>query len=165
MDEPVASRPFMPGYGILGPNDGTGLLPWAWAEERLLRSHDYWVATVLPGGGPHVMPVWGVWHDRSAWFSSSAQSRKTRNVAADPRAVITTDNALQPVVVEGRVERISDDALVASFTDWVNRKYETDYSTSFFGENALFRLRPTWIFSLDDGDFTGSPTCWTFPSG
>jgi PPOX class probable F420-dependent enzyme len=162
MEEPVAGRPHMPGYGILGPNDGTGLLPWAWAEERLVRSHDYWVATVLPDGGPHVMPVWGIWQERSAWFSSSDQSRKTRNIAADPRVVITTDNPLQPVVVEGRAERIADDVLVESFTHWVNQKYGTEYSTSFFAGNALFRLRPTWVFSLDDADFTGSPTRWFF---
>jgi hypothetical protein len=44
---PVASRPHMPGYGLLGPDQGSGLLPWSWAEERLSASHDYWVATVL----------------------------------------------------------------------------------------------------------------------
>ncbi len=43
--EPVASRPFMPGYGILPADAGSGLLPWAWAVERLERSHNYWVAT------------------------------------------------------------------------------------------------------------------------
>ena len=44
-DEPHASRPHMPGYGTQGPTEGTGLLPWSWATERLTRSHDYWVAT------------------------------------------------------------------------------------------------------------------------
>ena len=46
----------MPGYGIVGPDEGRGLLPWSWAEERLIASHDYWVATVWPDGRPHVMP-------------------------------------------------------------------------------------------------------------
>ena len=49
--EPTASRPYMPGYGVQGPDAGTGLLPWAWAVERLTASHDYWVATVRPGAG------------------------------------------------------------------------------------------------------------------
>ena len=44
----ASSRPHMPGYGTLGPDQGTGLLPWSWAEERLVRSHDYWVATTWP---------------------------------------------------------------------------------------------------------------------
>ena len=43
--------------------DAGGTLPWAWAEERLIRSRSYWVATVWPDGRPHVSPVWGAWFD------------------------------------------------------------------------------------------------------
>ncbi|HLY82411.1 MAG TPA: pyridoxamine 5'-phosphate oxidase family protein, partial [Acidimicrobiales bacterium] len=89
--EPTASRPYMPGYGIVGPDQGTGLLPWSWANERLTASHDYWLATVRPDGRPHVMPVWGVWQDGHIWFSSSGASRKTQNLAVNRRAAITTD--------------------------------------------------------------------------
>lgn len=38
-DSPKASRPHMPGYGL--PAGTKGLLTWAWAEERLLASHNY----------------------------------------------------------------------------------------------------------------------------
>ena len=69
MPEPPASRPHMPGYGIAGPTEGRGLLPWSWAEERLTRSHDYWVATVRADGRPHLMPVWGAWDGGALWFS------------------------------------------------------------------------------------------------
>ena len=61
----------MPGYGIAGPSEGTGLLPWAWAEERLSGSRNYWAVTLWPDGRPHAMPVWGVWDDASFWFSKS----------------------------------------------------------------------------------------------
>jgi len=30
LKEPKASRPHMPGYGILDANSGNGLLPWSW---------------------------------------------------------------------------------------------------------------------------------------
>src|ERR1700730_7979687 len=149
--EPTASRPYMPGYGIVGPDEGTGLLPWSWAVERLTASHDYWLATVRPDRRPHVMPVWGVWQEGSIWFSSSGASRKTHNLAVNPRAAITTDNPAQPVVVEGRVERRADEEAIASFTDWVNAKYGTDYSVDFFADNACFQLRPAWAFGLTDG--------------
>ena len=52
VSEPEAKRPYMPGYGVGGPDEGTGLLPWSWATERLTSSHDYWVATVRPTAGP-----------------------------------------------------------------------------------------------------------------
>lgn len=53
----------MPGYGTLPEGEGDGLLPWSWAEERLVRSHDFWLATVTPDGAPHLMPAWAVWQE------------------------------------------------------------------------------------------------------
>jgi hypothetical protein len=104
MSEPRASRPYMPGYGVQGADEGAGLLPWAWAQGRLEASRNYWVTTLWPDGRPHSMPVWGVWDDEVLWFSSSLGSRKARNVAGDPRCVIATEDANEPVVLEGRAE-------------------------------------------------------------
>ena len=56
--KPTASRPYMPGYGL--PDAKKGLLPWAWAEQRLKKSHNYWITTVRPDGSPHTMVVWGL---------------------------------------------------------------------------------------------------------
>jgi len=152
----------MPGYGTVGPTEGTGLLPWSWAEERLAASHDYWLATVWPDGRPHVMPVWGMWHEQSIWFSCSGRSRKTRNLLADPRCVLTTDNALEPVVVEGTAELVTDLGVLATVLDVENAKYSTDYTMELMDPavNACFRVRPTWVFALTEDDFEGSPTRW-----
>jgi nitroimidazol reductase NimA-like FMN-containing flavoprotein (pyridoxamine 5'-phosphate oxidase superfamily) len=152
----------MPGYGIVGADEGSGLLPWSWAVERLTVSHDYWLATVWPDGRPHLMPVWGVWVEDALWFSSSGQARKTRNLAAEPRCTATTDNALEPVVIEGRAERVEAPEAVAGFAAAVNAKYDTEYPTEFFLENASFRLVPTVAIGLGESDFTGSPTRWRF---
>ncbi len=135
----------MPGYGLLDAAQGAGLLPWRWAVARLERSHDYWVATVRPDGRPHVMPVWGVWMD-------------------DAHCAITTDNAYEPVVIEGEAASIDGPAAIGTFVAEINRKYETDYSIDFFNptDNACFRARPTWAFGLTEADFTGTPTRWTF---
>ncbi|HYA68909.1 MAG TPA: pyridoxamine 5'-phosphate oxidase family protein [Acidimicrobiales bacterium] len=165
MVEPAARRPHMPGYGILGADEGGGLLPWSWAEARLVGSRDYWVATVGADGAPHVMPVWGIWADGHGWFSSSPQSRKSRNIAGDQRVVITSDAPSQPVVVQGIAERVHDDGAIADFTHRVNEKYESDLAVSFFTANATFRVRPRVVFGLDEADFTGTPTRWEFDGG
>jgi Pyridoxamine 5'-phosphate oxidase len=161
---PKASRPYMPGYGTKGAAEGRGLLRWSWAEERLTKSHDYWVATVRPDGRPHLMPVWGVWDDGALWFSSSVGSRKARNLAANPRCTIATDNAWEPVVLEGMAARVTDHDTLARFIRLENEKYETDYGVDFLDPsvNATFRLDPAWAFSLTEDDFEGSPTRWTF---
>lgn len=154
----------MPGYGMLDAEQGTGLLPWSWARERLERSHDYWVATTRPDGRPHVMPVWGVFVDGEFWFSSSRKSRKARNLAANSACAITTDNAYEPVVIEGTAEVVQDSTGIGGFVTAINAKYKTDYSIDFFNpaENACFRVRPSWAFGLLESDFTGSPTRWVF---
>ena len=165
MNDPIASRPHMPGYGILEAGQGTGLLPWSWATERLERSHDYWVATTGPEGRPHVMPVWGAWIDDALWFSSSRASRKARNLASRPHCAITTDNAYEPVIIEGEAELIDDLAAVGVFVERSNQKYGTEYPLDFFTQpsNVCFRVKPVWAFGLTESDFTGSPTRWTFP--
>ncbi len=153
----------MPGYGVLGPTEGTGLLAWAWAADRLTGSHDYWLATVRPGGAPHVTPVWAVWHRAALWFSASEGSRKARNLRADPRCTATTDDPANPVVVEGAAARVVKLADVADFAALLNEKYSTAYPVGFFAGNACFRLEPSWAFALATEDFAGSPTRWTFP--
>lgn len=162
IEEPVASRPYMPDYGVQDANQGTGLLPWSWARQRLIDSHDYWLATRWPEGRPHVMPVWGVWMEGALWFSSGRRSRKARNLAADPRCVITTETARDPVVVEGVAELVEKQPAIAAFAGWINAKYESSYPTEFFLGHATFRVRPIRAFALTEGDFTGSPTRWVF---
>ena len=163
--EPSASRPHMPGYGISPANIGIGLLPWSWAVERVARSHYYWISTVRPSGRPHVMPVWGVWLDEHMWFSSSGGSRKTLNLESNPWAAVSTDDATEPVVMEGTATRVSSAAepgAVRAFADAVNAKYGTEYPVDFFMENATFRLKPDRVFGLSERDFDSSPTRWTF---
>lgn len=165
--EPIAARPFMPGYGTLPVQEGTGLLPWSWAEARLTRSHDFWLATVTPAGAPHLMPVWAVWHEQRLWFSSSNGSRKARNLSSEPRCTLSTDDPLEPVVVHGVASRVTDTASLAMVLAAENAKYGTDYGMDMVEpvSNSVFALIPQWVFALDSSDFTGSPTRFTFGTG
>ena len=155
----------MPGYGVLAPDEGTGLLSWQGVQSRLAGSHDYWLATTWPDGRPHVMPVWGVWDGACLWFSSSGRSRKVANLRRDPRCVITTDDALDPVILEGVAQVIGDSERIRGFLDLLNAKYETDYGLDFLDPavNATVQVSPRTAFALLQSDFCGSPTRWTFP--
>ena len=153
----------MPGYGIRAAGEGTGLLPWSWAEERLAGSHDFWLSSSSPDGEPHLMPVWAVWMAGALWFSSSNDSRKTRNLRADGRCSLATDDALAPVVVQGVAEVVTDPGDRRQLLDAENAKYGTNYSIDSLdpASNTCFRVRPHRVFGLDTEDFTGSPTRWT----
>src|SRR5207253_8293175 len=100
MPEPRASRPHMPGYGILLADKGKGLLPWSWATERLSNARTYWVSTARPDGNPHSMPVWGVWLDEAFYFSTGNQSRKARNLEENPNCVIGCELREDQIVLE-----------------------------------------------------------------
>lgn len=65
---PTPSSPVM--FGAPVPPDE--LLPWSWAEQRLVRAQNYWIATTRPGGRPHCRPVWGVWLPDGFWFSTGS---------------------------------------------------------------------------------------------
>jgi nitroimidazol reductase NimA-like FMN-containing flavoprotein (pyridoxamine 5'-phosphate oxidase superfamily) len=154
----------MPGYGVVGPTEGSGLLPWEWATDRLTGSHDYWLATVWPNGRPHVTPVWGVWRDVALWFSCSRRSRKARNLARNRAVVATTDDPANPVVVEGEAVLVAERDSIAAFADWADTKYGTSYGVEFYGDpaNACVRIDVISVFALSGDDFTGSPTRWAF---
>lgn len=163
--EPSPIRPYMPGYGILSADEGTGLLAWSWAVERISGSRYYWISTVRPNGQPHLMPVWGVWMQEQVWFSSSGASRKALNIGSNPWVVVSTDDATEPVVVEGSAHRVSsvgEPELVHEFARPVNAKYETEYPAEFFLENATIRVRPERVIAMTESEFESSPTRWTF---
>jgi PPOX class probable F420-dependent enzyme len=164
MSEPIAARPYMPGYGMRPAGEGSGLLPWSWVEDRLARSHDFWLATVTPQGVPHLMPVWAVWHEGRLWFSSANRSRKARNLAAEPRCTVSTDDPREPVVVRGRAQRVTERDALASMLAAENAKYGTGYGLEMVdpASDSVYALLPEWVFALDASDFTGSPTRFTF---
>jgi len=154
----------MPGYGLRPASEGSGLLPWSWAEERLIASRNYWLVSRWPDGRPHAMPVWGMWYEQAFWFSSSKGSRKARNLLANPHCVVTTEDPRNPVVVEGTAELVAAPDALARMLAAENAKYQTDYSIDMLDPavNASFRVRPRWAFGLRQDDFTGSPTRWEF---
>lgn len=158
---PQASRPHMPGYGILDADAGRGLLPWSWAAERMAKSHNYWVATTRPDGRPHVMPVWGVWLDDGFYFSTGAGTRKAQNLAANPRCVVCSECADEAIIVEGVVEEVTAQSLPPQFKDAYVEKYKWDVDPS---EGGIYVVRPRVAFAFIENadDFAGSATRWRF---
>lgn len=98
----------MADYGV--PADLDGTLPWEWAEQRLVTNRNYWVITASAVGQPHALPVWGVWMpgDRF-WFSCSPNSRKARNIAANPQVAVAIDDTVECVSLQGRARLVDDD--------------------------------------------------------
>ncbi len=162
---PKAGRPYMPGYGL--PKGTKGLLPWKWAEDRLRKSHNYWIVTVRSDRRPHLMIVWGLWLDGVFYFSTGRHSRKAHNIAQNSHCVISTDQAHQAVIVEGTAEEVPDVSLRRDFLTKCERKY--DYDLSSFEADVLSRKEPIYavfpsvVFGLDEKKSLNRATRWKFP--
>jgi uncharacterized pyridoxamine 5'-phosphate oxidase family protein len=162
--QPKASRPHMPGYGL--PKGSKGLLPWKWADDRLKKSHNYWITTVKPDGSPHTMIVWGLWLDGQLLFSTGRQSRKARNLAENQHCVVCTEKANEAVILEGMAEEVPDVALRRKFLALYERKYAWDMSS--FEEDILslkepiYAVRPVVAFGLEEKKFLNAATRWRF---
>jgi nitroimidazol reductase NimA-like FMN-containing flavoprotein (pyridoxamine 5'-phosphate oxidase superfamily) len=110
------------------------------------------------------MPVWGMWDDSTLWFTSATQSRKVKNLRADPRCCVTTEDASDPVIIEGTARFVTDPAILQRVVDLMNAKYHSDVDLDFLNPatNATIGVRPQRVFSMLHSDFTGSPTRWVF---
>ena len=147
---------------------------WAEARRRLEQAEVYWLSTVRPDGRPHVTPLVAVWLDGALYFCTGADERKARNLARNPRVVITTgcntlDQGLD-VIVEGEAVRVSDEARLRGVADTYASKYGSPFrftvrDGAFLneegGEALLYEVRPKTAFGFAKGE-TFSQTRWRF---
>jgi|SRR4051812_39194715 PPOX class probable F420-dependent enzyme len=84
------------------------------------------VATVLPDGAPHSVPVWIGTHGQTVVIMTGPGSRKARNLRRDPRIAISMtspDNPFQPVILRGHVTEWLDGDEGWSIIDELAHKY------------------------------------------
>jgi nitroimidazol reductase NimA-like FMN-containing flavoprotein (pyridoxamine 5'-phosphate oxidase superfamily) len=160
-------RPYMPDYGVDTP--AWEPLPWSWAAERLTAGRNYWVVTASAGGRPHALPVWGVWHDPEARFAffSGPRSRKARNLAANPQAVVMGDDTVECISVEGRAAVVRDEERQGHWIERYLAKYQPispGVSAEFLHQNELFEFEPERAFAIieREDDFASRATRWVF---
>ena len=85
-------------------------------RELFERRNVVHVATLLPDGSPHTVPVWARLEGEQVAFFTQPSSRKARNLAADPRVAISIadrENPYRMGQARGRVARMleGDEAL------------------------------------------------------
>lgn len=168
----------MSDYGVpagpADPADPNGALPWSWAEERVVANRNYWVVTASASGRPHAMPVWGVWLPETErfWFSCSPNARKARNLAANPQCVVTVDDTVECVSMEGRGRLV--DAADAADVEAIDRavaaylaKYWEDPAVHadmevFLRNHAIFEVVPERAFGIieHEDEFATRATRW-----
>jgi len=157
---PRPSHMMSPGYGFENASAPPGeRFPWSRVDEVLAAARNYWIATAGPDGRPHAAPVWALWLDGVVYFSTGKESRKARNLAANPNAVVHVESSSGEIVIlKGRAEEISDEATLRPVWDAYKQKYNWDASGYPF-----YAVKPAVAFSFEE-QLGETATRWTFDS-
>lgn len=95
--------------------------------RRLLDRPNYaHVATLLPDGAPHSVPVWIAIEGDNLAILTGPGSRKARNIERDPRVAISLIDIDQPflsVLIRGQVVELVDGDRAWEIIDRISQKY------------------------------------------
>lgn len=84
------------------------------------------LASVLPDGAPHSVPVWVGTHGDHVAILTGPGTRKARNLRRDPRVALSltpADNPFQPVILRGRVVEWLEGDAAWEIIDRISAKY------------------------------------------
>ncbi|MET9629980.1 PPOX class F420-dependent oxidoreductase [Lentzea sp. NPDC006480] len=84
------------------------------------------LATLLPDGSPHSVPLWIGTHGDHIAIMTGPGSQKARNLRRDPRVAISlteADNPFQPVILRGRVVEWLEGDAAWEVVDQIAEKY------------------------------------------
>jgi nitroimidazol reductase NimA-like FMN-containing flavoprotein (pyridoxamine 5'-phosphate oxidase superfamily) len=147
--------------------------PWEEARERLANAEVYWLSTVRPDGRPHVTPLIAIWLDGALYFCTGESERKNKNLARNPRVVLTTGcNSLTEgldLVIEGDAVRVSDEVKLERVAESYVSKYGEDWRFTVRdgvfhhseGTALVYEVRPKTAFGFAKGE-PGGQTRWRF---
>jgi nitroimidazol reductase NimA-like FMN-containing flavoprotein (pyridoxamine 5'-phosphate oxidase superfamily) len=112
------------------------------------------VATADAEDGPHVMPLWFVWHDGALWMNSLIRSRRTRDIGHDARVAVCVDAGeqyaeLRGVVFYGRFEQATDSTGLQAAKEAFARKYWGGSEVPSIRSHTWLKLVPDRMVSWD----------------
>jgi nitroimidazol reductase NimA-like FMN-containing flavoprotein (pyridoxamine 5'-phosphate oxidase superfamily) len=164
---------------------GAPIIPWEKVHQRMQKGftqapktggpdrHTAWLATVIPDGKPHVMPIGVLFVDDAFYFNTGPKTRKARNIARNPSSVITIATDDFDLVIQGPARRIVDALHLRRIADafkkqgWeptvVKGGLTAEYSAPSAGPPPwnVYEVKPETIFALATSEPYGA-TRWSF---
>jgi hypothetical protein len=132
------------------------------------QRHTTWLTTINPDGSPHVTPV-GVASWQGTWyFTSGPSTRKSRNLARDPRCVASVATHPFDIVIEGTAHRVTDVVELGSVAEAFGRAgwpptvegeaFTAEYSAPSAGPPPwrVYRIKPSTVFAFGTSEPGGA---------
>jgi hypothetical protein len=157
---------------------GSQTIPWSRPCELLAvgslgpEAH-FFLGTVRPDGRPHAAGVGAAWHDADMYFQCGPETRKARNIAANPACTMSGSVPGMDLVFEGEARRVTDtstlEALAALYREggWPVEMEGDAFTAPFSAPSAgpppwhLFRVRAHTVFGVASAEPHGA-TRWRF---
>jgi hypothetical protein len=108
------------------------------------------VATISPSG-PHVSPLWFLWHDESIWLYSITSSQRFRDLERDPRVAVVVDDGheyaeLRGVELSGRARVVGEMPRTGAAVVPELGPVEAAYAAKYQGRDTLtYDGRHAWL--------------------
>jgi hypothetical protein len=103
--------------------DRYGNVPLPWSRPRDLLTGSVpgpevamFLSTTRPDGRPHTAGIGALWHDGDLYFTSNPDTRKSRDLAANPACTIAMRLPGIDLVFEGEAARTTDPVLLEAVT-------------------------------------------------
>lgn len=92
---------------------GSPAMPWSRPRDLLVAGTPaanipFFLGTSRPDGRPHAAGIGALWLDGDLYFTSSPETRKSRNLAANPACTISARLEGIDLVLEGEATRVTD---------------------------------------------------------
>jgi hypothetical protein len=157
---------------------GHAELPWSRPRDILVtdpgKSHlTFFVGTVRPDGRPHSAGVGAIWVDDALYFVGGPETRRSRNLAANPACTVSATLRGIDLVLEGDAHRVTDVstleqiAAVYRTSGWPAEVEGAAFTAPFSAPSAgpapwyLYRLTLHTAFGVANAEPHGA-TRWDF---
>jgi hypothetical protein len=158
---------------------GSETIPWSRPRDLLAvgafggPGTPSFLGTVRPDGRPHAAGIGAAWHDGDLYFQCGPNTRKARNLAANPACTLSASLQGMDLVFEGEAQRVTDaptlEALAAIYHEagWPVEVDGDTFTAPFSAPSAgpppwhLFRLTVHTAFGVATAEPHGA-TRWRF---
>ncbi len=158
---------------------GHAPLPWSRPRDLLAAGLFFgrpaFLGSVRPDGRPHSAAIGALWLDGEIYFTSGPNTRKARNLAANPACTISAKLENIDMVFEGKAEKVTEPEILERVaaacreTGWPvvveNQAFSGPFSAPSAGPPPWYLYR--FIFHQAVGNATAEPhgaTLWKFKS-
>ena len=129
----------------------------------------FWIATTRPDGGPHVMAVGIVWDNGKFYLSTGARTQKGRNLANDPRCMVSVAAPGIDIEAVGEAKIIRDEGelqrIAKLYGDWGPQVRDGAFWHEFSAPSAgpppwdVYEITPTTFYAVATAEPNGA-TRW-----